>query len=181
MTGKLFLEKSRYYLATEYPSKIRLAVADLSYDDIWRRPNEDSNSIGNLIVHLAGNIRQWIVAGIGGAPGDRDRASEFEMRNGPGLPELLKLLASAVDDADQVLAALSKKDLRLARTIQGRETNVLDAIYHVVEHFSMHTGQIIMMAKMYAPGSVKFYDNAGGNAVPLWGGREGMPATPKGI
>lgn len=181
MTGQNFLDKSRYYLATEYPAKIRLAVQDLSYDDIWRRPNEDSNSIGNLIVHLAGNVRQWIVAGIGGEPSERDRASEFAMRNGPKLPELLKLLAAAVSDADKVLATLGKKDLSLGRTIQGRETNVLDAIYHVVEHFSMHTGQIIMMAKMYAPGAVKFYDDAGGNAVPLWGGREGMPATRKGL
>jgi uncharacterized damage-inducible protein DinB len=180
MSGKLFLDKSRYYLATEYPSKIKLAVQDLSYDDIWRRPNEDSNSIGNLIVHLAGNIRQWIVAGIGGVPSDRDRASEFAMRNGPALPELLKLLTAAVTDADKVLAGLDKSELKRARTIQGRETNVLDAIYHVVEHFSMHTGQIIMMAKTYAPGAVKFYDDAGGNAVPLWGGREGMPATSKG-
>lgn len=180
MTGQIFLDKSRYYLATEYPSKIRLSVQDLSYDDIWRRVNEDSNSIGNLIVHLAGNIRQWIVAGVGGAPSDRNRASEFAMRNGPMIPELLNLLAAAVSDADRVLATLTENDLTLERTIQGRETRVFDAIYHVVEHFSMHTGQIIMMAKMYAPGAVKFYDDAGGNAVPLWGGREGMPATPKG-
>jgi len=177
MTRRLFLDKSRYYLKTEYPAKIRLSVPDLSYDDIWRRPNEYSNSIGNLIVHLSGNIRQWIVAGIGGASSDRDRASEFAMRNGPRLPELLNLLSSAVNDADAVLAALGDDDLIEARTIQGRETNVLDAIYHVVEHFSMHTGQIIMMAKMYAPGSVKFYDDGAGNAVPLWGGSEGMPAT----
>ncbi|HUQ47480.1 MAG TPA: DUF1572 family protein [Gemmatimonadaceae bacterium] len=180
MTAKRFLETSRYYLATEYPSKIRLAVADLSYDDIWRRPDEDSNSIGNLILHLAGNIRQWIVAGIGGAPGDRDRASEFAMRHGPALPELLNLLTAAVNDADEVLAGLDKNDLTAERTIQGRDTNVLDAIYHVVEHFSMHTGQIIMLAKIFQPGAVKFYDDAGGNAVPLWGGREGMPATRKG-
>ena len=180
MTGKLFLDKSRYYLSTEYPSKIRLAVADLSYDDIWRRPHEDSNSIGNLIVHLAGNIRQWIVSGIGGASSDRDRASEFAMRDGPMLPELLNLLSAAVSDADKVLATLGDDDLAMERTIQGRDTNILDAIYHVVEHFSMHTGQIIMMAKMYAPGAVKFYDDAGGNAVPLWGGREGIPATRKG-
>ena len=158
MTAKRFLEKSRYYLATEYPTKIRLAVADLSYDDIWRRPNEDSNSIGNLVVHLAGNIRQWIVAGIGGAPSDRDRASEFAMRNGPMLPELLNLLDAAVKDADKILAKLDKNDLAAERTIQGRETNVLDAIYHVVEHFSMHTGQIIMLTKMLTASDLRFYE-----------------------
>jgi uncharacterized damage-inducible protein DinB len=179
MTGQLFLDKSRYYLATEYPSKIRLAVKDLSYDDVWRRANDQSNSIGNLIVHLAGNIRQWIVAGIGGEASERDRASEFAMRDGPELPELLHLLNTAIRDVDRVLASLDEKDLMVDRTIQGRRTNVLAAIYHVVEHFSMHTGQIIMMAKMYAPESVRFYDDAGGNAVPLWGGSEGMtPSSP---
>lgn len=176
MTGQRFLEKSRYYVATEYPSKIRLAVKGLSYDDVWRRPNENSNSIGNLLVHLAGNIRQWIVAGIGGEHSNRDRASEFAMRNGPMLTELLDLLDASVRDADSVLASLSERDLAGERTIQGRDTNVLEAIYHVVEHFSMHTGQIILMAKTYAPGSVQFYDDAGGKAVPLWGGSEGMPA-----
>jgi uncharacterized damage-inducible protein DinB len=177
MTGQLFVEKSRYYLATEYPSKIRLAVQDLSYDDVWRRTNDQSNSIGNLIVHLAGNIRQWIVAGIGGVESDRNRDAEFAMRNGPELPELLALLDAAILDVDRVLASLTENELTLDRTIQGRQTNVLAAIYHVVEHFSMHTGQIIMMAKMYAPHSVKFYDDAGGNAVPLWGGSEGMPGS----
>jgi uncharacterized damage-inducible protein DinB len=179
MTGQLFLDKSRYYLATEYPSKIRLAVKDLSYDDIWRRANDQSNSIGNLIVHLGGNIRQWIVAGIGGERSDRNRAAEFAMRAGPPLSELLALLDSAISDVDKVLASLGEDDLTLDRTIQGRQTNVLAAIYHVVEHFSMHTGQIIIMAKMYAPDSVRFYDDAGGNAVPLWGGSEGMPSSGK--
>jgi Protein of unknown function (DUF1572). len=99
------------------------------------------------------------------------------LRDGSTLPELLTLLDTAISDVDRVLASLSAHELTLDRTIQGRETNVLAAIYHVVEHFSMHTGQIIMMAKMYAPGSVRFYDDAGGNAVPLWGGDEGMTAS----
>jgi uncharacterized damage-inducible protein DinB len=101
------------------------------------------------------------------------------MRDGPELPELLHLLNTAIRDVDRVLASLDEKDLMVDRTIQGRRTNVLAAIYHVVEHFSMHTGQIIMMAKVYAPESVRFYDDAGGNAVPLWGGSEGMtPSSP---
>jgi uncharacterized damage-inducible protein DinB len=177
ISSSIFLEKSRYYLATEYPSKIRLAVAGLSYDDVWRRANEESNSIGNLIVHLAGNIRQWIVAGIGGEPSERDRAAEFAVRDGPKTHELLSLLDAAVRDADRVLASLADNDLVAERTIQGRDTTVLAALYHVVEHFSMHTGQIVMLAKMYSPGSVRFYDDAAGKAVPLWGGSEGMPPS----
>jgi uncharacterized damage-inducible protein DinB len=178
MSSSIFLEKSRYYLATEYPSKIRLAVKDLSREDVWRRANEESNSIGNLMVHLAGNVREWIVSGIGGAPKTRDRAAEFSMRDGPEIGELLDLLDSSVGDADKVIASLGETDLSLRCTIQGRETTLLAAIYHVVEHFSMHTGQILMLAKAHAPGSVRFYDDAGGNAVPLWGGSEGMHTPP---
>ena len=168
-----FLERSRYFLAREYPAKLRLAIGTLSDDVIWRRPNEESNSIGNLMTHLAGNIRQWIVSGIGGEPSNRNRAAEFSIRDGPGGGELLALLASTVQDADKVLAGLSDDDLARDVTIQGRDTTVLSAVYHVVEHFAMHTGQIILLAKMYAPGSVKFYEDAGGTATPLWGGNEG--------
>lgn len=174
MSAEIFIEKSRYYLATEYPSKIRLALTTLSHEEIWRRANENSNSIGNLIVHLAGNIRHWIVAGIGGATSHRDRAAEFAMRDGPDARELLELLDDSVRDADKVIAALTDTDLVRECTIQGRDTTVLAAIYHVVEHFSMHTGQIVMLAKMYSPELVRFYDDAAGKAVPLWGGSEGM-------
>ena len=174
MPDHTFLERSRYYLAYEYPTKIRLAVGSLTDDVIWQRPNAESNSIGNLLLHLSGNIRQWIVAGVGGIPGDRDRASEFSAQGGYRGKELIDLLDSAARDADAVLARLTDDDLPRALTIQGRETSVLAAVYHVVEHFSMHTGQILLLAKMYSPGSVRFYEDAGGRAIPLWGGAEGI-------
>jgi len=174
MSDSAFLERSRYYLANEYPAKIRLAVSALPRETLWWRPNEESNSIGNLLVHLSGNIRQWVVTGIGGIEGTRDRASEFAMRDGPDAPTLLALLESAVRDADAVLAKLNPADIDREVTIQGRSTTVLAALYHVVEHFSMHTGQILVIVKMKSPGTVRFYDDADGLAVPLWGGSEGV-------
>ncbi|MGK2961224.1 MAG: DinB family protein [Gemmatimonadaceae bacterium] len=174
MTGHSFIERSRYYLACEYPAKIRIAVESLPDEIIWRRPAEESNSIGNLLLHLSGNIRQWIVGGVGGAQTERDRASEFAARGGSTGRELVALLDRAVADADEVLAGLSESQLSEPRTIQGRETTVIGAVYHVVEHFSTHTGQVLMLAKIFAPGSVKFYEDAGGVAVPLWGGSEGL-------
>lgn len=174
MTDNQFLERSRYYLAYEYPTKIRLAVSALDETVIWHRANEESNSIGNLLLHLAGNIRQWIVSGLGGAPVDRDRAGEFAATSGYTKVELLSLLSGSVTDADKVMANLTTADLDRSVTIQGRDTSILAAIYHVVEHFSMHTGQIIMLAKMHSPGAVKFYDDAGGVALPVWGGSEKM-------
>ena len=172
MADPPFIERSRYYLAYEYPTKIRLAVSALDEAAIWRRPNPESNSIGNLMLHLAGNIRQWIVSGVGGEVSDRDRAAEFSAADGYTRHELVSLLSASVADADKVLAHLSESDFERQVTIQGRDTTVFAAVYHVVEHFSMHTGQIIMLAKMHSPGAVKFYEDAGGVAIPLWGGSE---------
>jgi len=171
---EIFLERSRYYIAEEYPEKIRQCVAALPDGELWKRANESSNSIGNLLLHLAGNIRQWIVGGVGGAPVQRDRPAEFSARDGPAAATLLENLESAVRDADPVIARLSPQDLLRSITIQGRETTVLAAIYHVVEHFAMHTGQIVLLTKQRAPEVIRFYDDSVGNATPLWGGREGM-------
>lgn len=167
-----FIAQSRFYLATEYRAKIRAAVEALPPGAVWRRDNEQSNSIGNLLLHLSGNVRQWIVSGVGGAPDARDRAAEFAARSGQGGAELLAALDRTLDDADAVLASLSPADLASTRTIQGRPLTVLEAVYHVVEHFSMHVGQIILLAKQHAPGAVQFYEDAGGLARPIWRGAD---------
>jgi uncharacterized damage-inducible protein DinB len=166
--GSLFLSQSRSYLRREYRTKLRWAVAQLPSEALWWRANEQSNSVGNLVLHLTGNIRQWIVGGVGGESTDRDRAGEFAAQHGPNAEQLLASLDRALDDVDRVLERLGPADLVASRTIQGRETTVLEAIYHVVEHFSLHLGQIILVAKMHAPGSVRFYDDADGLARPLW-------------
>jgi uncharacterized damage-inducible protein DinB len=163
-----FLQQSRHFLATEYRIKIRAAVEALPADALWWRANESSNSVGNLLLHLSGNVRQWIVSGIGGAPDERHRADEFSAREGGDAASLLAALGATLDEADAVLATLGAEDLESNRTIQGRDISVLEAVYHVVEHFSFHLGQIVMMAKMHAPGTVRFYEDAGGLARPLW-------------
>ena len=173
-TGQAFLERSRYYLAQEYPTKIRQCVLALPDGAVWNRANESSNSIANLLLHLAGNVRQWIVGGVGGLPVTRDRPAEFAARDGPDATTLLENLEAAVREADDVISRLSHADLLQPRTIQGRETTVLGAIYHVVEHFAMHTGQIVLITKASVPGAVRFYDDSAGNATPMWGGKEGM-------
>jgi uncharacterized damage-inducible protein DinB len=164
----LFIARSRYYLQTEYRTKLRAAVEALPAEALWWRPNEQSNSVGNLLGHLAGNVRQWIVSGVGGAPSTRDRAGEFAATSGPNAAELLARLEQVLDELDVVLANLSSSDLVSTRTIQGRELTVLEAIYHVVEHFSLHLGQIIFIAKLHSPGDLKFYEDAGGLARPIW-------------
>ena len=165
-----FLERSRYYLATEYRIKIRAAVESLPNGALWSRPNAESNSVGNLLTHLTGNVRQWIVSGVGGAPDVRDRAGEFGAREGADAATLLSALDAVLDEADKVLAKLTATDLAGVRRIQGRDVNVMEAVYHVVEHFAGHTYQIILVAKMHAPGAVRFYEDAGGLARPIWPG-----------
>ena len=163
-----FLERSRYYLCREYPTKIRSAVEALPDDRLWWRPNEQANSIGNLLLHLSGNVRQWIVSGVGGQPDIRKRNMEFAARGGATAAGMLDGLDATLRDADDVLRALLPSELLERRSIQGRETTVMEAVYHVVEHFAGHTGQIIWIAKMAAPGTVRFYEDGDGIATPLF-------------
>ena len=161
-----FIERSRYYLVSEYPTKIQRCLDVLPAEALWRRDAASENSIGNLLMHLSGNVRQWIVSGVGGAPDARERAAEFAARAGDDALALMASLRDTLTEADAVLASLDAERLREQRRIQGRDVKVLDAVYHVVEHFSMHTGQIILLAKRFAPGRVQFYEDAGGLAVP---------------
>jgi uncharacterized damage-inducible protein DinB len=166
--GGIFLEKARYLLLTEYRTKIRLAVEALPEDALWWRANDQSNSVGNLLLHLTGNVRQWMVSGVGGAPDIRLRSAEFAAHNGPPRAELLATLNRTLDDVERVLHGLAPDALLEPRKIQGRDLTVLDAIFICVEHFSMHLGQIILLAKLRAPGTVQFYEDAGGLARPVW-------------
>lgn len=153
-----FITESRNFLAEDYLPKIGLAVARLDDDDLWWRPNPASNSIGNLLLHLSGNLRQWVVAGLGGEPDTRQRELEFDPIDRPDRTVLLAVVSRAVADADAVLAALNPGDLADLRTIQGREVTGLHALYHAVEHFGMHTGQILYIAKLRAGEGLGLYE-----------------------
>lgn len=167
-TANEFLARSRYLLTDEYRTKLRKTLDALPADALWWRANEQSNSVGNLLLHLAGNVRQWIVSGVGGAADKRFRAGEFTAKGGQSLDELWATIDAALGDADAVIATLDEAALSRRLTIQGREVSVLEAVYHVVEHFSLHLGQIILIAKLSAPGSIQFYRDEGGLARPLW-------------
>ena len=142
-----FLEKSRTLLTSDYLPKIERCLNRMSVEDIWWRPNEASNSIGNLILHLCGNVTMWILGGVGALPFERDRQLEFDERRNISAAELQSRITRVVQKADEVLSALRPDDLLCRRQIQGYDVTVLEAIYHVVEHFGMHTGQIITLSK----------------------------------
>ena len=160
-----FIEKSRYYLQQEYLPKIERCVEKLSDEDLWWRPNEPSNSVGNLLLHLAGNVRQWIVSGVGGADDVRQRQQEFDEREQLPREVLIAQLRHALDEVDRVLASLDAGVLLEPRQIQGMAVSVLDAIYHVVEHFSTHVGQIVYITKMRTGDDLGFYRVQDGDVV----------------
>jgi uncharacterized damage-inducible protein DinB len=166
--GALFIARSRYYLGVEYPAKIRRALDVIPEDAIWLRPAEGTNAAGNLVLHLAGNLQQWIVSGIGGQPDTRERDAEFATRGGVGREALEARLNGVLAEVDRALADLAPTSLADPRTIQGRETTVLAALYHAVEHASGHVGQLIYIAKSHHPEAIRFYEDAGGLARPTF-------------
>ena len=137
--------------------RIEACVAKLTPEQIWLRGGENENAVGNLILHLAGNVRQWIVAGVGDQPDTRDRESEFRARGGVSIPQLTALLRDTVDQAVDVIGRLAPERLEDPLVIQGYPVSRLEAVYHVVEHFSMHTGQIIFATKMLTGSDLGFY------------------------
>ena len=166
-----FLRQSRLYLTSHYLPKIQAAVETLDEGDLWWRPNPASNSVGNLLLHLAGNLRQWLVSAVGGAPDRRDRGAEFAAADGADRRTLLAGLTEAVSEADAVLARTNPVALDQRRRIQGRDVSVFEATYHVVEHFAMHTGQILYIAKLRTGRDLGFYRLEDGIARAAWPGR----------
>lgn len=145
--GRAFLDLAQHSLKQQLPKLVK-CLNTLSEQDIWWRPNEASNSAGNLALHLAGNIRQWITSGVGGAPDIRHRDTEFSER-GP-LPRrgLVALLRTTVNEACRVLARTPAGSLGTPFNRQGFRMTRQEAIAHVVEHFSYHAGQIAYISKL---------------------------------
>ncbi|MFT5141906.1 MAG: putative damage-inducible protein DinB [Rhodothermales bacterium] len=152
-----FLQQSRAQLRDEYVPKILACLARLSEEDIWWRPNDSSNSIGNLVLHLCGNARQWIVASIEGHHDIRVRTAEFTADGAFDRDTLGRLLTTTMKDVDAALASLPVAALTEKRSVQGFEMTVLQAVYHVVEHFSGHTGQITYVTKLKSGADLDFY------------------------
>lgn len=178
MIAEEFIARSRYWLVKEYPIKIGHCIKALPDEAIWSRSNAASNSIGNLIIHLTGNVTEWIIGGVGGKSYERNRSREFAQQTGGSGAVLLERLNAVLREADSVLAGVTEADLEKKIVIQARETTVLSAIYHVVEHFSMHTGQIVLLTKIHAPGDIRFYDDSTGDARPLWHEGTGLQEAP---
>ena len=150
MTGLAFslLSDTRELFRDIYLPKIERCVDVLSENDVWWRANEASNSIGNLLLHLDGSTRKWILNVAGGGNLPRDRDAEFAERGPIEKEMLLGRLRATLANADRVLAALDEATLLEQRQLgEDEKVTVLWAVLHALEHFAMHTGQIILITK----------------------------------
>ena len=132
----------------QFADSIAVCVGKLNDDQIWARGHESSNAIGNLILHLNGNVRQWIISELGGNPCERDRDAEFAARGNVTGAELIARLKNTVEHAAQVISSLTTDRLTRMYDIQSYGCSGVEAVYHVVEHFAEHTGQIIFATKL---------------------------------
>lgn len=147
LLAERFLTESSRYLRDVYVPRLERALELLPAGDLWWRPAEGRLSLGTILLHLNGNVSQWILQGIGGQSFHRDRDAEFSAQDGPGGEELLARLRTTVGQAVALIDGLDEARLAAGCTIQGNETDVQSAIYHVVEHFGYHTGQAVWIAK----------------------------------
>ncbi len=137
--------------------RICVCLEKLSQGNIWVRGSDNENAVGNLVLHLCGNVRQWIGFGIGGESDIRERSLEFSARGQVGAPELAGRLREAVSSAIQIIRGLTAERLAERTKIQGYDVTVLEAVYHVVEHFAGHAGQIIFRTKQLTGEGLGFY------------------------
>jgi hypothetical protein len=156
-TAALFLEFSRQKLIGQYWPRLRTCVESLTDEQVWWRPNDSSNSIGNLMLHLNGNVSQWLVASFNRLEDTRDRPREFNEREAVSGSALLAQLGATIQEASEVLCRLAETDLLAPFEIQGHHVRGLDAVYQVVEHFGLHYGQILYITKMIRSEDLGFY------------------------
>jgi uncharacterized damage-inducible protein DinB len=145
--GPLYLAASRHRLA-ECVKQIKHCLGQLSDEQVCWRPQDSMNSIANLVLHLCGNVRQWIISGVGGEPDIRDRPREFSERSLIPKAELTRLLDEIAGQADAVLAGVTDQQLRERRRIQEFDATVVSAIFDSLSHFRGHSQEIVYITRL---------------------------------
>jgi uncharacterized damage-inducible protein DinB len=145
------------YRLDESSRMVQKAFDELTETDIWKRPNAASNSIGNLILHLCGNIRQYAISSLGDSADVRQRDTEFAARDGHSKTDLLDMLQHTVEEAKAVIQKTDAESWLRIRSVQGFEFSGIGIVMHVVEHYSYHTGQIAFWTKLLKDRDLGFY------------------------
>lgn len=140
--------------------RAKKCVAMLSEDEIWHRFNENALTAGNILLHLRGNIRQWVVCGLGGKPDDRHRDGEFAANRSAKKAELLAGLEETVREALAVVDRLTPEQILAPVAVQGFQETGLSVLVHVTEHFSYHVGELTYITKLLKNADTRYYDSA---------------------
>lgn len=154
----LILQQFNFRIFNESIPRIIKVLDMLTHEEVWLAPNKNSNSIGHLILHLCGNVTQWIGAGIGSRSDTRNRRDEFMTSDHISIPSLISQLLDLRIITDTALTSLDDATLQEIRVVQGFEESVLGIIIHVIEHFSYHTGQIALICKYLKDTDLGFYE-----------------------
>jgi hypothetical protein len=153
--GRAYIGLARKHLA-ERLGRIEHCVGQLNDGQVWWRPHGSMNSVGNILLHLCGNLRQWVVSGVGGVPDTRDRPTEFAERGPMPRDELIRRLEAVVAEADAALAALDESRLLEPRRVQGFDETVLSAIWGALEHLSGHAQEVVYVTRLQLGESYRF-------------------------
>ncbi|MCH8203873.1 MAG: DUF1572 family protein [Candidatus Hydrogenedentes bacterium] len=155
--GAALVAESKRRMLEESLPRIKKCLDALSDEEIWRQPNDETVSIGNLVLHLCGNVRQWIVSGLGGAEDPRDRDAEFAQRGTIPKADLAVRLEDTLREAAEAMDRVDAASLLETRRVQGQTETGLSILVHVVEHFSYHTGQISLAVKLLKGVDLGYY------------------------
>ncbi len=158
--GKALLAEAKRRLFIDSQPRIHKCFSLLSDEEIWQRPNPETVSMGNLVLHLCGNVRQQIVSTLGGAPDHRRRALEFSQQGPIPKEELLRQLDEALDEVQEVLDRLDPASLLETHAVQSFTESGISILVHVIEHFSYHVGQITWYVKSRKAVDVGYYAGA---------------------
>lgn len=153
----LLIEDVRVRIFDECFPRIKQCLGELKTEEIWHKPNEQSNSIGNLVLHVCGNLRQYVLSGLGKQNDYRNRDAEFSNVDGMVAAELIQKMDALQKEMDAVLLRISDQDLIQPKNIQGFKLNTISVLIHVTEHLSYHTGQIAFYTKLLKNIDLKFY------------------------
>jgi len=151
-----FIQQSVYRI-TENTNRVIKCLQEIEETEIWQRPNENSNSIGNVILHLCGNIRQYIISSLSETEDVRVRDIEFSTKEGFRKEELIAKLKNIVDEAINIIEKADDKSLIKIYSVQGFNLSGIGIIIHVTEHYSYHTGQIVFWIKLLKNKDLRFY------------------------
>ncbi|HZF11070.1 MAG TPA: DinB family protein [Thermoanaerobaculia bacterium] len=163
--GHALLAEAKRRLLGESVPRLQKCLGLLSEEEIWRHPNVETPSVGNLVLHLQGNVRQYIVSGLGGAPDQRQRSKEFAETGPLPTAELLSRLDALMAEVEATLDRVDPESLLAKRRVQGFDESGLSILVHVVEHFSYHVGQITYVVKSRQAVDLQYYAGKDLNAT----------------